>query len=113
MVRRRRERAFRPGDRGPSFGTLLDPSDSFNAWYGKDGLRNYSFWDNMEFQALTARIDREIDPAERLPMVHQAEANHGCGNGATVGPVRHRQTKAAATDMLGLPPLRHISTLPK
>ena len=28
----------------------------------------------MEFQALTARIDREIDPASRLPLVHQAEA---------------------------------------
>jgi hypothetical protein len=28
----------------------------------------------MEFQALTARIDREIDPAKRLPLVHQAEA---------------------------------------
>jgi hypothetical protein len=37
----------------------------------------------------------------------------GCGNRATVEPVRHRQTKGAATDMLGLPPLRHISTLPK
>ena len=28
----------------------------------------------MEFQALTARIDREIDPAKRLSLVHQAEA---------------------------------------
>jgi hypothetical protein len=27
-------------------------------------------------------------------------------------PVRHRQTKGAATDMLGLPPPRHTSTLP-
>ena len=27
-------------------------------------------------------------------------------------PVRHRQTKGAATDMLSLPPPRHISTLP-
>src|SRR5262245_21442842 len=27
-------------------------------------------------------------------------------------PVRHRQTKGAATDMFGLPPPRHISTLP-
>jgi hypothetical protein len=26
--------------------------------------------------------------------------------------VRHRQTKGAATDMFGLQPLRHISTLP-
>src|SRR5580704_15635946 len=34
-----------------------------------------------------------------------------CGNGATVEPVRHRQTKGAATDMFGLQPPRHISTL--
>jgi len=30
-----------------------------------------------------------------------------------VEPVRHRQTKEAATDMFGLQPPRHISTLPK
>src|SRR6266849_1053436 len=59
---------------GAVVGTLLDPSDSFNAWYGKDGPQNYSFWDNKEFQALTARIDREVDPVKRLPLVHQAEA---------------------------------------
>jgi len=27
-------------------------------------------------------------------------------------PLRHRQTKGAATDMVDLTPLRHISTLP-
>src|ERR1700730_4452252 len=36
----------------------------------------------------------------------------GCGNGATVEPLRHRQTKGAATDMFYLTPPRHISTLP-
>jgi peptide/nickel transport system substrate-binding protein len=46
----------------------------FRAWYGKDGPQNYSFWDNQEFQALTTRIDREVDPARRLQLVHQAEA---------------------------------------
>src|SRR5712672_290745 len=30
-----------------------------------------------------------------------------------VEPLRHRQTKEAATDMSGLQPPRHISTLPK
>jgi hypothetical protein len=34
----------------------------------------------------------------------------GCGNGVTDAPLRHRQTKEAATDMFGLPPPRHIST---
>jgi hypothetical protein len=59
---------------GAGVGTLLDPSDSLSAWYGKDGPQNYSFWDDKEFQAPTARIDREIDPAKRLQLVHQAEA---------------------------------------
>ena len=30
-----------------------------------------------------------------------------------VEPVRHRQTKGAATDMFGLQPLRHTPTLPE
>ena len=38
--------------------------------------------------------------------------NAGCGNGAMGEPLRHRQTKGAATDMLYLTPPRHISTLP-
>jgi len=41
-----------------------------------------------------------------------ASAHPVCGNGATVEPLRHRQTKGAATDMFGLQPPRHISTLP-
>src|SRR6201984_3934382 len=35
----------------------------------------------------------------------------GCESGATAEPVRHRQTKGAATDMFDLQPPRHISTL--
>ena len=54
--------------------TLLDPSDYFNAWYGKDGPQNYSFWDNKEFQALTAQIDRELDAEKRQDLIRQAEA---------------------------------------
>src|ERR1700747_1115409 len=34
-----------------------------------------------------------------------------CGNGATAEPLRHRQTKGAATDMLNLKPPRHTPTL--
>jgi len=59
---------------GAIVSTLVDPSDYFNAWYGKNGPQNYSFWDNKEFQALSAQIDREVDPAKRLPLIHQAEA---------------------------------------
>src|SRR5215467_14345555 len=36
----------------------------------------------------------------------------GCGNGATVEPRRHRQTKVAETDMSVLQEPRNISTLP-
>jgi len=59
---------------GAIVSTLVDPSDYFNAWYGKNGPQNYSFWDNKEFQALSAQIDREVDPAKRLLLIHQAEA---------------------------------------
>ncbi|HYU11345.1 MAG TPA: ABC transporter substrate-binding protein [Stellaceae bacterium] len=59
---------------GAIVSTLLDPSDYFNAWYGKNGPQNYSFWDNKEFQALSAQIDREVDAAKRLALIRQAEA---------------------------------------
>jgi len=58
---------------GAIVSTLVDPSDYFNAWYGKNGPQNYSFWDNKEFKALSVQIDREVDPAKRLPLIHQAE----------------------------------------
>ncbi|MBV9815918.1 MAG: ABC transporter substrate-binding protein [Alphaproteobacteria bacterium] len=59
---------------GAIVSTLLDPSDYFNAWYGKDGPQNYSFWANKEFPVLTARIDREVDAGKRLALIRQAEA---------------------------------------
>ena len=58
---------------GAIVSTLLDPSDYFNAWYGKGGPQNYSFWDNKDFQALTAKIDTETDGAKRKALVRQAE----------------------------------------
>jgi len=58
---------------GAIVSTLLDPSDYFNAWYGKGGPQNYSQWDNKEFQALTAQIDRENDLTKRKALVRQAE----------------------------------------
>jgi peptide/nickel transport system substrate-binding protein len=59
---------------GAIVSTLLDPSDYFNAWYRTGGPQNYSFWHNDKFDALVDQIDREIDPAKRLALVHQAEA---------------------------------------
>jgi len=59
---------------GAIVSALLDPSDYFNAWYGKDGPQNYSFWDNKEFQALSPQIDREIDAEKRQDLIRRAEA---------------------------------------
>jgi peptide/nickel transport system substrate-binding protein len=53
--------------------TLMDPSDYFTAWYGKDGPQNYSRWSNKEFQELVIQIDRELDPEKRKALVRQAE----------------------------------------
>jgi ABC-type transport system substrate-binding protein len=53
--------------------TLMDPSDYFNAWYGKDGPQNYSYWTNPAFHDLTNQIDRELDDTRRRAMVHKGE----------------------------------------
>jgi ABC-type transport system substrate-binding protein len=58
---------------GAVVSALLDPSDYFNAWYGKDGPQNYSFWNNTEFQGLSAQIDREIDIEKRQDLIRRAE----------------------------------------
>jgi ABC-type transport system substrate-binding protein len=59
---------------GAIVSTLLDPSDYFNAWYGKGGPQNYSAWENPKFIALLPQIDREVDPKKRLDLIRQAEA---------------------------------------
>jgi len=53
--------------------TLMDPSDYFSAWYGKDGPQNYSGWTNEQFHALARQIERELDDGKRRVMVRQAE----------------------------------------
>src|SRR5208282_2295369 len=59
---------------GAIVSTLLDPSDYFNAWYGKDGPQNYSFWNNKDFEALSGQIDREVDATKRLELIKQAQS---------------------------------------
>jgi ABC-type transport system substrate-binding protein len=54
--------------------TLMDPSDYFSAWYGKDGPQNYSQWTNPAFHDLARQIEREVDDGRRKTMVRQAEA---------------------------------------
>jgi peptide/nickel transport system substrate-binding protein len=53
--------------------TLMDPSDLFTAWYGKDGPQNYSRWTNAGFHDLANQIERELDDSRRKPMVRRAE----------------------------------------
>jgi ABC-type transport system substrate-binding protein len=52
---------------------LIDPSDYFSAWYGKDGPQNYSKWENDAFQALLPQIARELDDTKRKALIRQAE----------------------------------------
>ena len=52
---------------------LMDPSDYFTGWYGKDGPQNYGSWTNPAFHDLARQIEREVDDAKRKPLVRQAE----------------------------------------
>ncbi len=58
---------------GAIVSTLMDPSDYFSAWYGKDGPQNYSGWTNPAFHDLTRQIDRELDESRRKAMIRKAE----------------------------------------
>jgi peptide/nickel transport system substrate-binding protein len=53
--------------------TLMDPSDYFSAWYGKDGPQNYSRWTNPAFHDLASQIERELDDSKRKTLVRKAE----------------------------------------
>jgi ABC-type oligopeptide transport system substrate-binding subunit len=53
--------------------TLMDPSDIFSAWYGKNGPQNYGGWTNDQFYALAPQIEKELDAKKRTAMVRQAE----------------------------------------
>ena len=59
---------------GAIVSTTLDPSDYFNAWYGKGGPQNYSNWDVPAFNDLLPKIDTEVDAKKRLGYIRQAEA---------------------------------------
>jgi ABC-type transport system substrate-binding protein len=53
--------------------TLMDPSDYFSAWYGKDGPQNYSRWTNPAFHDIAKQIERELDDTRRKALVRKAE----------------------------------------
>jgi ABC-type transport system substrate-binding protein len=53
--------------------TLMDPSDIFSAWYGKDGPQNYSRWTNAAFHDIASQVERELDDNRRRQLVRKAE----------------------------------------
>ncbi len=53
--------------------TLMDPSDIFSAWYGKDGPQNYSRWTNPAFHDIANQVERELDDNKRRQLVRKAE----------------------------------------
>ncbi len=53
--------------------TLMDPSDIFSAWYGKDGPQNYSRWTNPAFHDIASQVERELDDGKRRQLVRKAE----------------------------------------
>jgi ABC-type transport system substrate-binding protein len=53
--------------------SLMDPSDIFSAWYGKDGPQNYGRWTNPQFHDLANQIEKELDDNRRKTMVRKAE----------------------------------------
>ena len=53
--------------------SVMDPSDYFEAWYGKNGPQNYAGWTNEQFHALTKQIDHELDESKRKALIRQAE----------------------------------------
>jgi peptide/nickel transport system substrate-binding protein len=53
--------------------TLMDPSDIFSAWYGKDGPQNYSRWTNPAFHDIASQVERELDDNKRKALVRRAE----------------------------------------
>jgi ABC-type transport system substrate-binding protein len=53
--------------------SLMDPSDIFSAWYGKDGPQNYSRWTKPEFHDLANQIEKELDDTKRKAQVRRAE----------------------------------------
>ena len=58
---------------GAIVSTLMDPSDYFSAWYGKDGPQNYSGWTNPAFHDLARQIERELDESRRKTLIRRAE----------------------------------------
>ena len=53
--------------------SVMDPSDYFTAWYGKDGPQNYGGWTNEQFHSIARQLERELDDGKRKALVRQGE----------------------------------------
>jgi ABC-type transport system substrate-binding protein len=58
---------------GAIVSTIMDPSDYFSGWYGKDAPQNYSMWTSPAFHELVRQIERELQDSKRKAMVQRAE----------------------------------------
>src|SRR5262249_8147035 len=56
--------------------TLMDPSDVFSAWYGKDGPQNYSRWTNPAFHDLASPVDRPRARYKHAPRARPQGGSH-------------------------------------
>jgi ABC-type transport system substrate-binding protein len=87
----------------PVVSTLMDPSDYFRSWYGKDGPQNYSKWSNTAFQELVDQIDRELDETKRKPWWHRPKRSWNGTHRCSRYPGR-RSTMPGTTTSRGITP---------
>jgi hypothetical protein len=95
------------GGKGPQFKTNAPRSEGPGDW-GTYQLRRV--FRNCG-RRCTRKRRREVLSESRMREICLSGSMRGCGNGVRAEPLRHRQTKEAATDMFDLKPPRHIPTL--
>ena len=81
--------------------TLMDPSDYFTAWYGKDGPQNYAGWTNEQFHSLVRQIDRELDENKRKATDPPGRADPRAGSRRSSRSPTSRSTTPGTTGCAG------------
>ena len=95
------------GGKGPQFKTDAIRGEGHGDWATYQIRRVFR---NCRWRC-TRTQRREVLSESRMRVICLSGSMSG-RNGAMVEPLRHRQSKEAATDMFSLQPPRHISTLP-